>query len=146
MVRPWSAATSDPRLRDNDLGGGAGDLADEAWDEIAGQAGAQLVHDLERSLLIDLEVGGAGDPVEEPEVDAPLVRSKVVFEDDPADLDAGYQLAGDKHKEGKCGEGKCGGEKKAEGACGGEKKAEGKCGEGKCGGEKKAEGSCGGSH
>ena len=33
------------------------------------------------------------------------------------------------HMEGKCGEGKCGGEKKAEG--------EGKCGEGKCGGEKK---------
>lgn len=35
------------------------------------------------------------------------------------------------HKEGKCGEGKCGGEKKAS-----EKKAdmEGKCGEGKCGG------------
>ena len=31
--------------------------------------------------------------------------------------------------EGKCGEGKCGGEKKAEG--------EGKCGEGKCGGEQK---------
>jgi uncharacterized low-complexity protein len=60
--------------------------------------------------------------------------------------------------EGKCGEGKCGGEKKAgegkcgEGKCGGEKKAgEGKCGEGKCGGEKKAgegkcgEGKCGGS-
>jgi uncharacterized low-complexity protein len=52
----------------------------------------------------------------------------------------------EKATEGKCGEGKCGGEKKAEGACGGEKKAEGKCGEGKCGGEKKAEGSCGGSH
>ena len=43
--------------------------------------------------------------------------------------------------EGKCGEGKCGGEKKAadaEGKCGGEKKeGEGKCGEGKCGGDKK---------
>merc|ERR1712137_883663 len=39
--------------------------------------------------------------------------------------------------EGKCGEGKCGGDKKAE--------KEGKCGEGKCGGDKKAakEGKCG---
>jgi uncharacterized low-complexity protein len=42
--------------------------------------------------------------------------------------------------EGKCGEGKCGGEKKtaAEGESNGEKKSgpEGKCGEGKCGGSK----------
>ncbi len=47
------------------------------------------------------------------------------------ELDQGYMLAshhGD--KEGKCGEGKCGGEKKAEG----------KCGEGKCGGDKKDKG------
>jgi uncharacterized low-complexity protein len=52
-------------------------------------------------------------------------------------LDSGYsQFAA----EGKCGEGKCGGDKKAkegkcgEGKCGGDKKAkEGKCGEGKCG-------------
>ncbi len=37
--------------------------------------------------------------------------------------------------EGKCGEGKCGGDKGAEGKCGGDKKpTEGKCGEGKCGG------------
>jgi len=36
------------------------------------------------------------------------------------------------HKEGKCGEGKCGGEKKP--AAGEKKAAEGKCGEGKCGG------------
>ena len=65
------------------------------------------------------------------------------------ELSSGYMVA-DSH-EGKCGEGKCGGEKKAkegkcgEGKCGGEKKAmEGKCGEGKCGGEKKAkEGKCG---
>jgi uncharacterized low-complexity protein len=85
-----------------------------------------------------------------------------------ADLDDGYMLAAhhEKGEEGKCGEGKCGGEKKAEeGKCGGEKKAEeGKCGgeakakEGSCGGEKKAkegacggekkakEGSCGGAH
>ncbi|HIA09116.1 MAG TPA: hypothetical protein EYN73_08655, partial [Chromatiaceae bacterium] len=59
------------------------------------------------------------------------------------DLSAGYlQLA-----EGKCGEGKCGGEKAkkamegkcGEGKCGGDKakkSMEGKCGEGKCGGDK----------
>jgi len=58
------------------------------------------------------------------------------------ELSSGYMVADS--KEGKCGEGKCGGEKKTEegkcgeGKCGGEKKAkEGKCGEGKCGGEKK---------
>jgi len=74
-------------------------------------------------------------------------------------LQGGYQVA----KEGKCGEGKCGGEKKMEGKCGGKamgkgkegkcgegkcggdkaKKMEGKCGEGKCGGKKKMEGKCG---
>jgi uncharacterized low-complexity protein len=62
-----------------------------------------------------------------------------------ADLPYGYtQLAEGKCGEGKCGaekkagEGKCGAEKKAgEGKCGAEKKAgEGKCGEGKCGGTK----------
>ncbi|MYM64456.1 hypothetical protein [Pseudomaricurvus sp. HS19] len=69
-------------------------------------------------------------------------------------LPSGYQLAGDKPMEGKCGEGKCG-EKKAktaaEGKCGDKGKAEGKCGakekagEGKCGGkEKTTEGKCGG--
>lgn len=97
-------------------------------------------------------------------------------------LSGGYDLAnyhqhedGKADHEGKCGEGKCGGEKveKAmeegkcgEGKCGGEKlekakKAmkEGKCGEGKCGVEKAkdkiqekakegkcGEGKCGGSH
>jgi uncharacterized low-complexity protein len=64
-------------------------------------------------------------------------------------LSSGYQVA-DNHAEkgadGKCGEGKCGAEKKAhdgkcgEGKCGAEKGAEkakdGKCGEGKCGAEK----------
>ena len=58
------------------------------------------------------------------------------------DLGGGYQLASNA-TEGKCGEGKCGGDgakadegKSAEGKCGGdaEKSAEGKCGEGKCGG------------
>ncbi|HXG29703.1 MAG TPA: hypothetical protein VNJ47_12760 [Nevskiales bacterium] len=67
-----------------------------------------------------------------------------------ADLPAGYTLLAEgkcgegkcgaekKAEEGKCGEGKCGAEKKAgEGKCGAEKKAEeGKCGEGKCGGTK----------
>ena len=65
------------------------------------------------------------------------------------ELSSGYELASN-HKaegEGKCGEGKCGGDsKKAEG--------EGKCGEGKCGGESKkaegegkcGEGKCGGSN
>lgn len=54
------------------------------------------------------------------------------------ELPGGYMLAG---KEGKCGEGKCGGDKAkgegkcGEGKCGGDKaKGEGKCGEGKCGG------------
>ena len=60
-------------------------------------------------------------------------------------LSGGYDLVSYGHHEGKCGEGKCGGEKSAEGKCGegkcgGEKSAaskstsEGKCGEGKCGG------------
>ncbi len=68
------------------------------------------------------------------------------------ELDAGYQLAGEKGKEGKCGEGKCGGDKGEEGSCGEKADAkgeEGKCGEGKCGGdkgkEKGKEGSCGGN-
>ena len=67
-------------------------------------------------------------------------------------LSSGYMVA--ENHEGKCGEGKCGADKKAstegkcgEGKCGGDKKAstEGKCGEGKCGGDKKAstEGKCG---
>ncbi len=64
-------------------------------------------------------------------------------------LESGYKVMA----EGKCGEGKCGGEAKSkkEGKCGegkcGEEKAskEGKCGEGKCGGESKTkkEGKCG---
>ena len=62
-----------------------------------------------------------------------------VADDNPfstADLESGYQLAGEKGEEGKCGEGKCGGDKADEG----EKGAEGSCGEkdkgeeGKCGG------------
>lgn len=58
------------------------------------------------------------------------------------ELSSGYSLAAsEKATEGSCGEGKCGGEMKAEG--------EGRCGEGKCGGDAKpaakaeAEGKCG---
>lgn len=60
-----------------------------------------------------------------------------VADDNPfstADLDSGYQLAGEKGEEGKCGEGKCGGDKA-------EKGAEGSCGEK----DKGKEGSCGGN-
>ncbi|MCE1240425.1 MAG: hypothetical protein LWW83_10935 [Azonexaceae bacterium] len=58
-------------------------------------------------------------------------------------LTAGYQLAqADKKADGKCGEAKCGADKKAA-----EKKRDGKCGEAKCGADKKADkkadGSCG---
>ena len=52
------------------------------------------------------------------------------------ELSGGYMVAG---KEGKCGEGKCGGAKSEEGAKG----KEGKCGEGKCGGAKSEEGAKG---
>ena len=73
-----------------------------------------------------------------------------------SDLNNGYMQVADSHmKEGKCGEGKCGGAKKdtKEGKCGGSKSStEGKCGEGKCGGAKKdtkegkcGEGKCGGN-
>ena len=79
-----------------------------------------------------------------------FISSSVVADDNPfstADLDSGYMLADDKGEEGKCGEGKCGGDKGEEGACG-EKGEEGSCGEkgeeGSCG-EKGEEGSCGGN-
>jgi uncharacterized low-complexity protein len=50
-------------------------------------------------------------------------------------LEAGYQLAqaDTKKTDGKCGEAKCGADKKAA-----EKKKDGKCGEAKCGADKKA--------
>lgn len=49
-------------------------------------------------------------------------------------LEAGYQLAqADKMKDGKCGEAKCGADKKAT-----EKKKDGKCGEAKCGANEKS--------
>ncbi|MEN9889252.1 MAG: hypothetical protein RL559_1289 [Pseudomonadota bacterium] len=49
-------------------------------------------------------------------------------------LDAGYQIAqaDTKTKDGKCGEAKCGADKKS-----GSKAQDGKCGEGKCGSDKK---------
>lgn len=58
-------------------------------------------------------------------------------------LDTGYSVAmSDTPDEGKCGEGKCGGDKaKAEAKCGGDKGTT----EGKCGGDKgMKEGKCGG--
>ena len=58
------------------------------------------------------------------------------------ELSSGYSLAAhEKGHEGACGEGKCGGDIKAEeGKCGGDKASK----EGKCGGDKAAkEGSCG---
>jgi len=83
---------------------------------------------------------------------ATLATSPVAMADSnpfaTTDLDAGYQLAGGKDKEGKCGEGKCGSDKDKEGACGEghEKDKEGKCGEGKCGSDKDKEGACGEEH
>ncbi len=59
----------------------------------------------------------------------------------PKDMKEGKCGGSMKKKEGKCGEGKCGGKKKM-------KKKDGKCGEGKCGASKKKgmkEGKCGGS-
>lgn len=49
-------------------------------------------------------------------------------------LDSGYQLAqaDTKTKDGKCGEAKCGGDKKSD-----RKTKDGKCGEAKCGSDKK---------
>jgi uncharacterized low-complexity protein len=77
-------------------------------------------------------------------------------------LSAGYLLGAaegscggakeEKNAEGSCGEGKCGGDKEAEGgdkdaegSCGGDKEAEGSCGGDKEaeGGDKDAEGKCG---
>lgn len=56
-------------------------------------------------------------------------------------LNSGYLMAGGHEKEGSCGEGKCGDDKKdGEGSCG-----EDKGGEGSCGGDKDGEGSCGSS-
>ena len=54
-------------------------------------------------------------------------------------LEAGYQLAqaDTKTKDGKCGEAKCGADKKAAGE---KKMKDGKCGEAKCGADKKAAG------
>lgn len=58
-------------------------------------------------------------------------------------LEGGYQLAqADKKVDGKCGEGKCGADKKASA----EKKKDGKCGaDKKVDSDKKKEGACGGS-
>jgi uncharacterized low-complexity protein len=66
-------------------------------------------------------------------------------------LSSGYQVADhheEKMKDGKCGTGKCGAEKKAqEASCGADKAKEGTCGtdkakEGNCSADKMKEGSC----
>ena len=64
---------------------------------------------------------------------APAVADVTPFQLNP--LSSGYDVVSKGGHEGKCGEGKCGGEKgDSEGKCGGEKgDSEGKCGEGKCG-------------
>lgn len=77
---------------------------------------------------------------------APMAAADATFA--ATSLNAGYTLADNADKtdtEHKCGEAKCGADKKAEGEhkCGAEHKkadGEGKCGEGKCGADKKAEG------
>jgi uncharacterized low-complexity protein len=99
-----------------------------------------------------------------------LLGGTVQAADNPfglTELGSGYMQTASSHMEGKCGEGKCGGDMKSmegkcgEGKCGGAMKSdsksmEGKCGEGKCGGAMKSdsksmegkcgEGKCGGSH
>ena len=68
-----------------------------------------------------------------------------------AKLDGGYQLAqaDTKAKDGKCGEGKCGAErKKHDGKCAGDKKTDAKAAgdkakDGKCGADKRSDGRCG---
>ena len=96
-----------------------------------------------------------------------LSTGAAVAADNPfgvSELSSGYMQVAAAHEGGKCGAGKCGGDKKDEagkcgaGKCGGDKKADsGKCGgdkkaeAGKCGGDKKADsgkcgaGKCGGS-
>jgi len=81
----------------------------------------------------------------------PMASAETTFA--ATSLNSGYTLADNSDKadgEHKCGEAKCGANKKSEdegkcgeGKCGAEKKAagEGKCGEGKCGADKKAESS-----
>jgi uncharacterized low-complexity protein len=61
-------------------------------------------------------------------------------------LSSGYLVAS---ADGKCGSGKCGGDKAGEAKCGGDKAGEAKCGgdkagEAKCGGDKGGEAKCGG--
>ncbi|MCE1180805.1 MAG: hypothetical protein LWW81_00625 [Rhodocyclales bacterium] len=82
---------------------------------------------------------------------APLFAGLANAADNPfaaKQLSAGYQLAqADKKADGKCGEAKCGAdkkamEKKADGHCG-DKKADAKCGADKKPSEKKKDGKCG---
>ncbi len=72
-------------------------------------------------------------------VSSMVISSSALASQNPfeaADLDSGFMLAGDKDKEGKCGEGKCGEEEEGscgEGSCGEDDGEEGSCGEGSCG-------------
>lgn len=95
---------------------------------------------MKKQTLVTLAIGsaftvGALTPVAHAAGDNPFGTSK---------LQAGYQLAeaDTKQKDGKCGEAKCGADKKAS-----DKKKDGKCGEAKCGADKKtdkkADGKCG---
>lgn len=82
---------------------------------------------------------------------ASVAATSVVAAENPfalKPLSSGYMVAehhGEKDKEGKCGSGKCGAEKKSDA----KSDAEGKCGTGKCGSEMKSdkktdtEGKCG---
>ena len=64
-------------------------------------------------------------------------------------LSSGYMVAeADKAKDGTCGTGNCGADKKADGSCGADKAKEGSCNaekakEGACNADKAKEGSCG---
>ena len=96
---------------------------------------------MKKQNLVSLAVGSAFaaialTPLAHATSDNPFGASK---------LEAGYQLAqaDTKTKDGKCGEAKCGADKKAA-----EKTKDGKCGEAKCGADKKAtekkmDGKCG---
>ena len=89
---------------------------------------------MNKKTTLTLAAGAAGAAFVATTAFAPIASAA----DNPfgmAKLDSGYQLAAadDKKKDGKCGEGKCGGDKKPTD----DKKKDGKCGEGKCGGTKK---------
>ncbi|MBU1691805.1 MAG: hypothetical protein KJ958_10500 [Gammaproteobacteria bacterium] len=105
---------------------------------------------MKKQTLVTLAIGsaftvGALIPVAHATSDNPFGASK---------LKSGYQLAeaDTKMKDGKCGEAKCGADKKAEkktdAKCGADKKTDAKCGadkkvDAKCGADKKSDAKCG---